>query len=74
MFISMLDLTIANSTLGTSALIRLKGASHCPEIDRIWTHENEASHDLSGICWHAKDLPSDHELETRALEIELVVI
>ena len=49
-------------------------ASHCPEVDCRWTHENEASHDLSGTFWHANDLPSNNELEAGASEIELVVI
>ena len=52
----------------------LKAESHCPELDRRWTHKNETSHDLFGICWHAKDLYSDHELEARTSEIEPVVI
>ena len=52
----------------------LKAASHSPEIERRWTHENEPSHDLPGICWQAKDLPSDNELEPGASEIEQVVI
>ena len=55
-------------------LLIFKAASHCPEINPRWTHENEALHDLLRIFWHAEDLPSDHELEVGASEIELVVI
>ena len=51
-----------------------KAASHCSEIDCRRTYENEATRDLLGILWHAKDFPSDHELEAGASEIEPVVI
>ena len=67
---------LCGSSLGkfSAALQIFKVASHCPEIDRRWTHKNEALHDLSGMCWHAKNWPSDYELEAGASEIELVVI
>ena len=41
----------------------LKAASHCPEIDPRWTHENEALHDRQELFLAAKDFAKTPEVD-----------
>ena len=48
----------------------LKAASHCPEIDPRWTHENEPSHDLREFCLAANDFVKIPKVEADAEETQ----
>ena len=45
-------------------------ASHCPEIDPLWTHQYVLSAVPSGIFWHGKDFAMSPEVDPDAGETQ----